>query len=215
VLELGIKLLLGYVLGSVNGSLLVGRLRGGVDIRRTGSGNPGATNALRTQGLGFAFWTMLIDVGKGYLPTALLPAIALPGVGLDPAVDRAWLAAACAAAAVIGHCYPFWYRFSGGKGAATMAGVILALTPIIVLPTVAVWLAMLVLSGLVGLATMAAGFVPAIVLAIQGQASLDYPPFVLYVCGALFMIFTHRQNIRRMRAGTEQPISRLGVFRRG
>jgi acyl phosphate:glycerol-3-phosphate acyltransferase len=74
MLELGVKTLLAYLLGAVIGSLIVGRLRGGVDIRTMGSGNAGGTNALRTQGFAFAFWVMLIDIGKGWVASAWLPA---------------------------------------------------------------------------------------------------------------------------------------------
>ena len=75
-----LKVLLAYLLGSVVGSLVVGRLRGGVDIRKLGSGNAGSTNALRTQGLGFGIWVVIIDVAKGWLAAALLPALAIPGI---------------------------------------------------------------------------------------------------------------------------------------
>jgi len=78
MLELGLKVFISYLIGSLNGSLIIGRMFGGVDIRRVGSGNAGGTNALRTQGKMFAFWVILIDVGKGSLPTWLLPGLALP-----------------------------------------------------------------------------------------------------------------------------------------
>src|SRR5690606_18163608 len=123
MLELGIKLLLAYLLGSAIGSLIVGRLRGGVDIRELGSGNAGGTNALRTQGKAFAAWVMLIDIGKGWLAAAVLPGLALPGIGIDAQVARQWLAVGCAAAAVLGHVYPLWFGMRGGKGAATLLGV--------------------------------------------------------------------------------------------
>ena len=90
MLELGVKTLLSYLLGSLLGSLLVGRLRG-VDIREQGSGNAGGTNALRTQGWGFALGVIVIDVGKALLAVGVLPGLALPLIGIDPAVDRDWL----------------------------------------------------------------------------------------------------------------------------
>ncbi len=91
MLELGVKILLAYLLGSLIGSLLVGQLRGGVDIRKLGSGNAGGTNALRTQGWSFALWVMIIDIGKGWLAAGLLAPMNLPGIGIDPA-GRARLA---------------------------------------------------------------------------------------------------------------------------
>ncbi len=75
----------------------------------------------------FAFWVMVIDVGKGWVAAAVLPQLQLPFVGIDPTIDRLWLAVACAAAVVVGHVYPVWYGFRGGKGAATLIGVLLGL----------------------------------------------------------------------------------------
>ena len=118
-----------------------------MDIRTLGSGNAGGTNALRTQGAGFAFWVMLIDIGKGWLAAAWLPGLDLPVVGIDPGVDRIWLAVACAAAVVVGHVYPVWYGFRGGKGAATLVGVLLGLKPIALLPVLVVWLLVVMLTG--------------------------------------------------------------------
>jgi glycerol-3-phosphate acyltransferase PlsY len=213
VLELGLKILASYLLGAVNGSLLIGRLRGGIDIRKLGSGNAGATNALRTQGIWFALPAIAIDFCKGMIPVMFFPMLALPGVGLDAAVDREWLAVACGAAAVVGHCYPLWHRFSGGKGAATMAGVLFAIAPKMLLVVVSVWGVVILLTGYVGLATMTAGLSLPIALMITGDARLSSPFFILSIAAAAFIIFTHRVNIVRMRAGTEQaigPITRSG-----
>ena len=156
MLELSIKTLIAYLLGALIGSLIVGRLRGGVDIRTMGSGNAGGTNALRTQGYMFAFWVMLIDIGKGWVAAALLPGLVIPGVGIDPAIDRDWLAVTCAAAVVVGHVYPVWYGFRGGKGAATLVGVLAGLKPVAMLPVLLVWLLTVMITGFVGLATMLA-----------------------------------------------------------
>ena len=160
MLELGLKVLLSYLAGALNGALIVGKLAGGIDIRTLGSGNAGGTNALRTQGKWFAFRVMVIDVGKGYLPPWLLPALALPGVPLDPEVSRTWLALACAGAAVVGHCYPVWFDFKGGKGAATAIGALLAIAPALTFPALVVWCVVLTATGFVGLATMLAAHWP-------------------------------------------------------
>src|ERR1044072_2613117 len=154
MLELGVKMLLCYLLGSLIGSLIVGSLRGGVDIRKLGSGNPGGTNALRTQGPVFAIWVILIDAGKGWLAPPGGPDRAL--FGPDPSIDRLWLSVACATAVVVGHVYPVWYGFRGGKGAATLIGVVLGLSPAAALPVFAVWLVAVMVWGMVGLATMLA-----------------------------------------------------------
>src|SRR5580692_11002834 len=97
MLELGLKSLLAYLLGTLLGSLILGRLRG-VDIRRMGSGNAGATNALRTQGKAFGLAVLIIDVLKGVAAVAWLPSAVLPGIAPDPALPREWLTLACAAA---------------------------------------------------------------------------------------------------------------------
>ena len=213
MLELGVKSLLAYLLGSLIGSLLVGQLRGGVDIRKLGSGNAGGTNALRTQGWSFAAWVMLIDVGKGWLAAALLPPMNLPGIGIDPQVGRDWLAVACASAVVLGHVYPVWYGFRGGKGAATLIGVLVGLQPTAVLPVFAVWLVTVMLTGFVGLATMLA------VASFPAYLALTQPelPMALLVFGCVmtvFVCYTHRANIERMWTGTENRARRLWLLRR-
>src|SRR5262249_25969961 len=119
-MDFPLKVLLAYLLGSVVGSLLVGRLRGGVDIRKLGSGNAGSTNALRTQGLAFGIWVIVIDVVKGWLAAALLPGLTIPGVAPAPPMTAAWLPASCAFAAIVGHVFPAWHGFRGGKGVATL-----------------------------------------------------------------------------------------------
>src|SRR6201996_5241124 len=111
-----IKVARSYLLGSIIGSLVVGRLRGGVDIRKLGSGNAGGTNALRTQGKSFALWVLIIDIGKGWLATRLIAPAALPGVVAVASDVRVWLPAICGIAAIVGHVYPAWHGFRGGKG---------------------------------------------------------------------------------------------------
>lgn len=213
MLELGIKSLLAYLLGSIIGGLIVGQLRGGVDIRTLGSGNAGGTNALRTQGPMFAFWVMIIDAGKGWVAAAVLPQLQLPFVGIDPTIDRLWLAVACAAAVVVGHVYPVWYGFRGGKGAATLIGVLLGLKPVALVPVLIVWLIVVMLSGFVGLATMlATATFPAYVV-VSGTD----PSWALLSFGCvmlLFVCYTHRSNIERMRMGTENRAQRLWLLRR-
>jgi glycerol-3-phosphate acyltransferase PlsY len=212
MLELGTKSLIAYLLGSLIGSLIVGQLRGGVDIRKLGSGNAGGTNALRTQGVGFAAWVMLIDIGKGWIATALLPGWLLPGIGLDPQVARDWLTVACAAGAVLGHVYPVWYGFRGGKGAATLIGVLVGIAPAAVLPILIVWLVVVALTGFVGLGTMLAVVAfPVYLVVTQSDPSSAYLAFGVAMVG--FVCYTHRSNIARMRAGTENRAQRLWLLR--
>ncbi len=212
MLELGLKVLISYLLGSVNGSLLLGRFKG-IDIRNVGSGNAGGTNALRALGRAFAVCVMIIDIGKGFLAPWLLPGLALPGVPVDPAVSREWLMLACAGAAVFGHCYPVWFGFRGGKGAATGIGAMLAVAPAALIPAGIVWLSVLILSGFVGLSTMlAAVTMPAWQLVVAGLT--DKPLLWFLVLLAAFIVFTHRANIGRMRRGEENRMQKAMLLRR-
>jgi glycerol-3-phosphate acyltransferase PlsY len=156
---------------------------------------------------------MLIDIGKGWVATALLPSLDIPFVGLDPDVDRQWLAVACATAAVVGHVYPVWFGFRGGKGAATLVGVLAGLHPAALLPVLVVWIAVVVLSGFVGLATMLAVVSFPIYIAITSER----PSAALLCFGCAMMIFvcyTHRSNIARMLDGSENRARRLWLFGR-
>lgn len=213
MLELGTKFLLSYFIGSLMGSMIIGRLRGGVDIRTMGSGNAGGTNALRSQGVLFAIGVILIDIGKGALGAGVVPLLQIPFVGMDPAISRTWLALSCGAAAVIGHVWPLWHGFRGGKGAATLIGTLTVLGPSLILPVLLVWAWILTLFGYVGLATMAAGLTAPLYLAATRLPD-EQPLFVYCSVLALYLVFSHRSNIRRMRAGTEYRNSRLMLFRK-
>ncbi len=211
MLELGFKALLAYLTGALLGSQILGRARG-VDIRAMGSGNAGATNAMRTQGKLFGLLVFAIDVGKGVFAVWWLPSALLPGIGVDPAVSREWLTLACASAVIVGHVYPVWSNFRGGKGAATAVGVVAALDWRLILPLIVCWLVVVMVSGYVGLATMLAGaaLVAAVCLLEPGNRPL------VGFCAALaaFIVFTHRGNIARMLAGTEHRARRLWLMRR-
>ncbi len=212
MLELGLKVFISYLAGSINGALLVGQLYGGIDIRKVGSGNAGGTNALRTQGKLVALFVMVIDIGKGVLPVLLLPGAALWGIGPDPAVTREWLVYACGAAAVFGHCYPVWYEFAGGKGAATALGVLAAVAPAVMLPATLTWFAVLLIVGYVGLATvLAAAAVPVYVAATGLPGQLNLLLFTTFV--AVFIAFTHRSNLRKLLAGEGKPDIRFRLLR--
>ena len=213
MLELGTKFLLSYFIGSLMGSLIMGQIRGGVDIRTMGSGNAGGTNALRTQGFAFALGVVIIDVGKGVVGAGFIPGLDLPFIGASPDVSRTWLTISCATAAVIGHVWPMWHGFRGGKGAATLIGTLIVLSPSIILPVLLTWLIVLGLSGFVGLSTMCAGIAAPIVIAIKQLP--DQQPVFIYCAGmAMYLIFSHRSNIARMRAGTENRVSRAMLFKR-
>ena len=205
-----LKALLAYLLGSLLGSLIVGKLKGGVDIRTQGSGNAGGTNALRTQGWKFAAGVMAIDIGKGWLATAWLPQLALPG--LTATVALPWLQVACAMSVVFGHIYPLWFGFRGGKGAATLVGVVAGLAPAALPYVLAAWLLVLMFTGYVGLSTMlaTAGFNVWVWL----TAPVEREALWLFgVSMTVLIIYTHRSNIERMRAGNENRARKLWLFK--
>jgi glycerol-3-phosphate acyltransferase PlsY len=210
MLELGLKVLVAYLLGSIVGALAIGHFRG-IDIRTMGSGNAGGTNALRTQGLAFAAATVVIDAGKGWLAAGCLPELAIPGVAADPAIGRDWLAASCAAAAVAGHVWPLWHDFRGGKGGATLAGALLALSPVLLAIVVAVWLVFAVLFGFVGLATVAGAVSIPVAVAVGAPASAH--GLVFGIALAALVTWAHRGNLARIRAGTEPRANKLWLFR--
>jgi glycerol-3-phosphate acyltransferase PlsY len=210
MLELGVKLLLAYLIGTLVGSLLLGRLRG-VDIRNMGSGNAGATNALRTQGKLFGFLVLFVDIAKGLFAVWWLPSAVLPAVGIDPDLPRDWLTLACGFAVIVGHVYPVWFGFRGGKGAATVLGVIAAAEPHLLVPLIASWFIVLVLTGYVGLATMLSGVAVVAAVCILQPHNIPLLVFCLGVTG--FIVYTHRGNIARMRAGQENRVRRIWLFR--
>lgn len=213
-MDLALKVLLAYLLGSVVGSLVIGRLRGGVDIRKLGSGNPGSTNALRTQGLAFGIGVIVIDVAKGVIAAALIPMLAIPGVAASTGTAAAWLAPSCAFAAVFGHIFPLWHGFRGGKGVATLVGAYAGLQLALLLPLVVSWLVVVMVLGYVGLASIIAALAMPVYLLIRDGAG--FTPLLAFAlaCAAL-VAWTHRGNLRRMRAGTEPRARKLWLFGRG
>lgn len=195
-----------YLLGSVSGSLVLGRFRG-VDIRTLGSGSAGGTNAFRTQGTAFALAVVAIDMGKGVLAAALARALAPGPAPFDPVT----LAHAAVLAAALGHVWPVWHGFRGGKGAATLAGGLLVAWPWVVPVLFVAWLATLLSTGYVGLATVLAA------LSLLPMAALTDAPAVRWWFAALcvlLILVTHRHNLRRLLDGSENRFERARLLRR-
>lgn len=213
MLELGIKFLISYFIGSLMGAMIVGKLRGGIDIRTMGSGNAGGTNALRTQGLIFALGVVIIDVSKGIIGAGVVPELNVPFVPADPTISRTWLTLCCAAAAVIGHVWPIYHGFKGGKGAATLLGTFVILGWKLIIGVILIWAWMLILTGFVGLATMTAAIALPIYLGVV-ELPDGQPLFIYSVVMAMLIIYWHRSNIQRMRGGSEHRNTRLMFFRR-
>jgi acyl phosphate:glycerol-3-phosphate acyltransferase len=196
-------LLVSYLLGSISGSLVLGRFRG-VDIRKQGSGNAGGTNAFRTQGFKFALGVILIDVGKG----ALVAYIAL--LFLSPLHVNAWSFAALLCA-VIGHVWPVFHGFRGGKGAATLVGGVAVLWPAAALILIATWCLSLTLTGYVGLSTVLAGF-SLFVFALISKASM--PVLLFSLLAAFLMLLTHRSNMQRLLQKNESRFTKALLWQR-
>jgi glycerol-3-phosphate acyltransferase PlsY len=210
VIELLVKGGFSYLLGSIVGSLVIGRFRG-VDIRALGSGNAGATNALRTQGKRIALGVLVIDLAKGWVATHLIAPALLPGIAPAAPALHAWCVTVCGLAVILGHVYPLWFGFRGGKGVATLVGTVLGIHPWLLLPMVLTWLAAVMLFGFVGLASMLSAFALAVAIALSA-GSPRAPLFSYGILVALLILFTHRANIARMRAGTESRARRLWLF---
>lgn len=208
MLELGLKFTAAYWMGSLMGGLILGRLKGGVDLRTLGSGNVGGTNALRTQGAVFALGVLIIDVGKGVAAVAWLPDVAMPAFAADATLDASLVRHACGIGVVLGHVYPVWSGFRGGKGGATAAGVLCYLAPELAVWIIGLWLATIFVTGYVGLATMTAAVGAA---AVIGGTRLpeQHGFFVFALLVAALIVYAHRGNIRRMLDGTE---TRMGRF---
>jgi len=137
----------------------------------------------------------------------------LPFIESNAGISRTWLTISCAAAAVIGHVWPMWHEFRGGKGAATLIGTLIILAPTIIVPVLLAWGVVLGLSGYVGLATMSAGIAAPVVIGFTLLP--DQQPVFIYCVGmAMYLIFSHRSNISRMRDGTENRLSRAMIFKR-
>ncbi len=196
-------LLASYLLGSVSGSLLLGRFRG-VDIRNQGSGNAGGTNAFRTQGFKFALGVVLIDIGKGLLAAYL-------ALRFSSTAYRDVLPLAAVLCAVIGHVWPVFHGFRGGKGAATLVGGLLLLLPAAVLILVAVWCLCLSLTGYVGLSTVLAGFS---LLAFALISDAPMPILIFSALAAFLMLFTHRANMQRLLQKNEYRFDKIMLWRR-
>jgi glycerol-3-phosphate acyltransferase PlsY len=212
VLELLLKAALAYLLGSIVGSLVIGRLRG-VDIRTLGSGNAGATNALRTQGKAVGLTVLVIDLAKGWLATAWLAHATLPVISPAAPALAAWSVPVCALAVMLGHVYPAWFGLRGGKGVATLVGVLLGISATLVEAFLLTFLVAVMLFGYVGLGSMLATLAVALFIA-TGYFSPRGPLLTFAVLALVLILYTHRGNIERMRSGTESRARRLWLFAR-
>lgn len=189
-----LALAVSYLLGAVPFGLLLTRVVRGTDLRTVGSGNIGATNAARALGRWGGLVVFVLDFAKGWAPVALI----------GPAVGAGSLPVACGLAAVLGHCFPVWLGFRGGKGVATSCGMMVGLDPAVFLVGGLTWLLVAATARMVSLASLAMG------TGFLAAAWVRHPdrPLVPAAVGVVFLLFLvrHRANISRMRAGTEPRI---------
>lgn len=187
-----------YLIGAIPHSYLAGRLAG-VDLREHGSGNLGATNAFRVLGWRRAAPVMILDVAKGFVPARFFPAL----IG---AQEPGW-ALAFGVAAVLGHVFPVYVGFRGGKGVATGSGAFLALAPAAVGLALVLWGVLVAATGIVSLASIAAALsLPALIWWLRGVDLVFYAAAAL----AAFVVGTHRSNIARLLRGEEASFRRKG-----
>ncbi|MCR5870776.1 MULTISPECIES: glycerol-3-phosphate 1-O-acyltransferase PlsY [unclassified Sphingomonas] len=183
---------LGYLLGSIPFGVILTRIAGAGDLRQIGSGNIGATNVLRTGRKGLAAATLLLDMLKGAAAVWIVEAL-WPGLGV-----------LAAAGAFVGHCYPVWLKFKGGKGVATLMGIVLALHWPCGLVFATVWLGLLALLRISSVAGMVAAMSAPVSAALMDRFDLT----MLLVALAAIVLWKHRENIERLLAGTEPRIGR-------
>jgi glycerol-3-phosphate acyltransferase PlsY len=187
-----IGFVIAYLIGSIPFGLILTRLAGAGDVRQIGSGNIGATNVLRTGRKGLAIATLALDVFKGALPAWL----AYRYLGPDMAV-------VAGLGAVLGHCFPVWLKFKGGKGVATAAGVVAALTPVVALVAIGVFLLVVLASRYVSLASIVGTITAAPTAYVLGHVQVAE----LYLLLALVIVLKHAGNIRRLAQGAEAKFS--------
>jgi glycerol-3-phosphate acyltransferase PlsY len=201
-----------YLLGSIPSGYLVVRAKAGGDIRQTGSGGTGATNVSRRSGKAAGVLTLLLDALKGVAAVLIgMWVMSEPAVGANkianPQASAAWWVAAAALAVMIGHIFPVWLRFRGGKGVATGVGVFLVLMPAVVAIAALVFIGIVVLTRYVSLGSIVAALsIPLLALLMHMFVSphSDFPPLMaVAVFGALLIVFAHRENIRRLVLGRE------------
>jgi glycerol-3-phosphate acyltransferase PlsY len=190
-MEIVILTILAYLLGALPFGLLVARSRG-VDIRQQGSGNIGATNVFRCIGKGWGIFTLILDVMKGFIPAFVFPMIGDlgPGYGVLFGV-----------VAVMGHSFPVYLKFKGGKGVATSAGVLLGIAPLAIAAGVACWVVCMMVSRYVSLSSIVAAVAVAITVWIRGDKGLVVNIATTFM--SALVIWLHRANIKRLLNGTE------------
>ncbi len=206
-------LILSYLTGSIPTSIIVSRIAKNIDIRDHGSGNAGATNVYRILGWKYALIVLLLDIFKAWLPTAIYATTIFQYISI---LDIGFMQILCGSFAVIGHTYPIFARFKGGKGVGPLIGVLLALFPIAFPLCLIVAIAIIVTTGYVSLGSIFAAISLPIFILILPVLGIISPNLSLVVFSLLvpwFVIYTHRSNISRIRNGTENRFDKALIFK--
>ena len=195
-----LEILAAYLLGSIPSAVWVGKILYGIDVREHGSGNAGATNVIRVLGYNAGIPVLLMDVFKGWLAVQLAIWLPVPGLGPEELV---YVRIGMALAAVLGHVFPVYVGFKGGKGVGTIAGAGIALFPVAILVVLGVFILMLAVTRYVSLSSIVASIVfPVVVWFIIGERQPGLISLSLLV--AVFIPLTHRKNIMRLMKGEER-----------
>jgi len=210
---LAVHFLASYLLGAFPSSVVLGRVVRGIDIREHGSGNAGATNAWRVLGWRIGLPVVLIDVVKGALAATVIARLPLGPTPLDPQT----LAVLCGLIAVLGHVFPIYLNFRGGKGVATAAGMLVATAPLPIACAVGIFALCLFLSGRVSLGSITAAWtVPLSILLFHRYTGIRHSVLLVALTFALavFITYTHRTNLQRLLHGKEPAFPQLQLWKR-
>src|SRR5215813_11798360 len=207
MVTLAVLLVGSYLVGSIPFGYLAGRLAG-IDIQQVGSGNVGATNVVRVLGKKYGYPVFVLDVLKGFgaVVIAMLIAPGRPPEWHSPEI----FGILAAMSSVLGHLYPPWLKFEGGKGVATSAGALLALTPVATLIGIAIWVSVFWLTRYVSLASITAAIIlPIVILVVRSHDQNNGKPLLIAsACVAAVVIWRHRSNLSRLMRGTEPRFTR-------
>jgi len=213
-IQLLLLLLLSYITGSFPTSIIMGKIVKGIDIREHGSGNAGGTNVFRVLGWKPALVVVIIDIFKGWLPTAIYATMLFQN---QPINDVGVIQILCGFAAVLGHTYTIFAGFRGGKGIGTLAGMLIALFPIAFPLCLLAFVITLILTGYVSLSSILATVALPIIILILPILGIEQDQLSLLIFALLvpfFTIFTHRSNIVRLREGTENRFEKAMIFKK-
>ncbi len=220
MLPLGLVLLLSYLVGSIPTSIIVTRLARGIDIRNHGSGNAGGTNVIRVLGWKAGLLVIAIDIFKGYVATMLVTKLMygpIPFTNRTPFEDETVIRILAGCVAILGHVWPAFIGFRGGKGIATAGGVLLGLATVELLVAAGVFSLVFILSRYVSLGSISGAIALPLTMLVRHNILHDslqgYNTLIFFTIGiTLLLLYTHRANIKRLLTGTEHRLTRIHIF---